>query len=82
MLITAADGRLYVLTDEGEVGLIEANPKEFTPAGSFKLPEKSTMPSTIPTSKDGKIWSHPVVANSRLHLRDHELIFCFEVKAK
>ena len=32
------------------------------------------------TSKFGKAWSHPVIADGRLHLRDHEFIFCYDVK--
>ena len=29
----------------------------------------------------GKIWTHPVVANGKLFLRDEDLIFCYDVKA-
>ena len=28
------------------------------------------------------IWAHPVVANGKLYLRDHELLFCFDIAAK
>ena len=30
----------------------------------------------------GRVWTHPVVANGRLYLRDQELVFCYDVKAK
>jgi outer membrane protein assembly factor BamB len=80
--LTSADGCLYVLTDDGEVGLVEASPKEFKELGSFKLPEKSTLPQTVPTSQSSGIWAHPVVANGRLFVRDHDLVFCFDVKGK
>ena len=30
----------------------------------------------------GKVWAPPVVANGKLFLRDQELLFCFDVKAK
>jgi hypothetical protein len=31
--------------------------------------------------KSGKIWTHPVISNGKLYLRDQELIFCFDVKS-
>jgi outer membrane protein assembly factor BamB len=80
--ITAADGCLYLLTDAGEVGLVGANPKEFKEISSFKLPETSAIPKTVPASKDSKIWAHPVVANGRLYVRAHDLVFCYDVKGK
>jgi len=30
--------------------------------------------------KSGKIWTHPVVADGKLYLRDQDLIFCYDVK--
>ncbi len=78
--LTSADNLLFLFTDEGEVGLVEANPAAFKKMGSFKLPETSKIPATVPTSKDSKAWSHPVVANGRLYLRAHDLIFCYDVK--
>jgi hypothetical protein len=30
--------------------------------------------------KPGSIWSHPVVANGRLYLRDQEMLYCYNVK--
>ena len=27
-------------------------------------------------------WSHPVVANGKLYLRDQDLLLCYDVKAK
>ncbi len=80
--LTAAEGLLYVLSDSGEVGLLEANPKEFKEISSFQLPEKSKLPQTLATSKNSLIWAHPAIANGRLYLRDHDLIFCFDVKGK
>ena len=36
--------------------------------------------ATLPNLRSAAIWTHPVVANGRLYLRDQELIFCYEVK--
>jgi outer membrane protein assembly factor BamB len=32
--------------------------------------------------EEGMIWTHPVIANGKLYLRDQELIFCFDVSSK
>jgi outer membrane protein assembly factor BamB len=78
--IISADGMLYLYTDNGEVGLAEANPKEFTLVGSFRLPQLSKYPRTRPSSHDSGVWSYPAIANGRLYLRDCEFIYCYEIK--
>lgn len=76
--LTAADGHLYLLTQKtGHCVLAEADPKGWTEKGRFALPEKSKFPR-----REGGIWAHPVVSDGKLYLRDHELLFCFDVKAK
>jgi hypothetical protein len=78
--ITAADGMLYLYSDKGEVGLVEPNSKAFKLVRQFMIPEKSKIPQKRTTSRGSKIWTHPVIADGRLHLRDHEFIFCFDFK--
>ncbi len=80
--ITAADGMLYLYSDEGVAVLLAATPKGWEEHGRFELPQKSTIPETRRTSRQAKLWAHPVVANGHLYLRDQELLFCFDVKAK
>jgi outer membrane protein assembly factor BamB len=80
--ITAADGMLYLYSDEGEVVLLKASPEGWQEHGRFGIPEKSKVPQQRPTSRAAKIWTPPVVANGRLYLRDEELLFCFDVSAK
>jgi outer membrane protein assembly factor BamB len=75
---TFADGKLYCYAEQdGAVTLIDADPTQPNIRGRFVIPEqsKSKKPS-------GKIWTPPVVSGGRLFLRDQELIFCFDVKAK
>lgn len=70
-----ADGHLYCYgEDDGVVVLIEASPKGWTEHGRFELPKKSTQ-----NLKSGKLWTHPVIANGKLYLRDQELLFCFKL---
>lgn len=74
--ITFADGMLYCLEESsGTVVLIEASPAGWSEKGRFKLD-----PQTAIRSSKGKVWTHPVIANGRLYLRDQDLIFCYAIK--
>jgi outer membrane protein assembly factor BamB len=79
--IIAADGLLYLMSDSGEVVLLEPNSKEWSEISRCKLPEASTTPQTRATSSRSGIWAHPAIANGHLFLRDQELIFCYDVRA-
>jgi outer membrane protein assembly factor BamB len=71
-----ADGMLYLLSeDNGTVVLLEASPKGWNEHGRFKLEPLSTQ-----RSSRGRVWTHPVVSNGHLYLRDQEFLFCFDVK--
>ena len=74
--IAYADGMLYCLgEDSGDVVLIEASPNGWNERGRFTL-----TPQTEQRAPRGKIWTHPVIVNGKLYLRDQELLFCFDVK--
>lgn len=71
-----ADGMLYCLAETtGDVALIEASPKGWTEHGRFTLD-----PQTRQRAPRGQIWTHPVVLNGRLYLRDQEFLSCYDVK--
>ena len=73
-----ADGMLYCVEESsGNVVLAEASPKEWREKGRFKL-----NPQTKIRSARGRIWSHPVISNGKLYLRDQDLIYCYGVKAR
>lgn len=75
--LTCADGQLYCYAeDSGTLALVEASPAGWKENGRFPIPEKSTIRKRGGT----KFWTHPVVANGRLYLRDQDLLFCFDVK--
>lgn len=69
--VTAADGRLYFLWEDGTVGLVEADPRRYALAGRFQLPKQ-----------EGPAWAHPVVAGGRLYLRWAGRLFCYDVTAR
>jgi outer membrane protein assembly factor BamB len=73
--VTAADGKLFCWGEKNDtVVMIDASPTGWTEHGRFTLPKKS--PKKKP---QGGYWTHPVVANGKLYLRDQDLIFCFDV---
>jgi outer membrane protein assembly factor BamB len=75
--IAYADGRFYCLDERnGTVALIEASPDGWKEHGRLKL-----EPQTTQRSPEGRIWTHPVVADGKLYLRDQELLACYNVKA-
>ncbi|HUQ72948.1 MAG TPA: PQQ-binding-like beta-propeller repeat protein [Planctomycetaceae bacterium] len=75
--VTCADGRLYCLDErDGTVKLVEPSPEGWKEHGQFKL-----SPQTEQRSPSGRIWTHPVVANGKLYLRDQEILLCYDVKA-
>jgi outer membrane protein assembly factor BamB len=69
--VALADGRLYYRTERGAMLLIEPNPKQYVERGRFDQPDRSEQPA----------WSHPVIANGKLYLRDQDVLFCYDVKA-
>ncbi len=78
--IIAADGMLYLYTDEGKVGLADADSKGFNLVSQFKIPEMSKIQPNRQTSKDSRTWTNPAIANGHLYLRDHEFIFAYKIK--
>ncbi len=69
-----ADGRLYLRQEDkaGTVVLIEASPAGYKEHGRFDQPSRSPQNS----------WSHPVIANGKLYLRDQDLLLCYDIKSK
>lgn len=72
-----ADGMLYCVDEkEGSVFLVEATPDGYKERGRFALPEKTKLRE----GTNGMVWTHPVVLNGKLYLRDQDLFWCFDVK--
>lgn len=74
--LVAADGRLYTYgARTGVVACVEATPDGFKEASRFTIPQKSTK-----RKSSGGIWTHPVIADGKLFLRDQELLFCYDLR--
>ena len=70
--LALADGRLYYRTEKGIMLLIEPSPKQYIERGRFDQPDRSKQPA----------WSHPIIANGKLYLRDQDVLLCYDVKAQ
>ncbi len=67
---------LYCLEERtGIVALIEASPNGWIEKGRFAL-----SPLTNIRSPKGAVWTHPVITNGKLYLRDQNYIYCHDVK--
>ena len=66
-----ADDRMYLYSEQGVVGLAEANPAGYREHGRFQIRTGSS-----PT------WSHPIVSNGRLFIRDQDTIYAYDVRQK
>jgi outer membrane protein assembly factor BamB len=74
--LTCADGHLVCYSEnDGTAVLIAASPEGWKESGRFTLPRETSI-----RKANSKIWTHPVIANGRLFLRDQDLVFCFDVR--
>ncbi len=74
--IAYADGRFYCVDEsDGRVVLIDASPKGWQSRGEFLL-----EPQTQLRKPAGRIWTHPVIVDGKLYLRDQELLYCYDVR--
>lgn len=67
--LVAADGLLFMLSDQGLVVLVEANSKAFVEKGRIQ-------------AMTGRAWTSPSLAEGRLFLRDQDEIVCLDVRAQ
>jgi outer membrane protein assembly factor BamB len=75
--VAYADGMLYCVDEgDGTVVLAEASPKGWKETGRFVLD-----PQTEIRSSKGKIWTHPVIVNGKMYLRDQDHVYCYDVKS-
>ena len=54
---------------DGVVALVEATPDGYNLKGSFK-----------PAYQDGNSWSHPLIVDGRLYLREQDRLMCYDVR--
>lgn len=69
--VVCADGQLYFRYQNGLMALISASPKGYHLNGTFQIPDVA-----------GPSWSHPVVADGRLYLREQDRLLVYDVHKK
>jgi hypothetical protein len=67
-----ADGRLYMLSQEGEMALAKPTDEGFEWHGRFEFVTKRCRDA----------WAHPVLLDRRLYLRYHGRLTCYDVAAR
>jgi hypothetical protein len=73
--VIGVDGRLILLDERsGSVAVAAASPDGWKELGRMEFPERTKMETT-----DNMVWTHPVIANGNLYLRDHDLLFCLDL---
>jgi outer membrane protein assembly factor BamB len=70
--LVMADERLYLRTERGELILIEPNRERFVERGRFEQPDRSGEAA----------WTHPVIANGKLYVRDQDVLYCYDIARK
>jgi outer membrane protein assembly factor BamB len=74
--VTCADGNLYCYAEkDGTCLLVPATAAGWKEQGRFVIPRHAAH-----REFNNNVWTHPVVANGRLYLRDQELLFCYDIK--
>ncbi len=69
--VVYADKRLYVLGEDGVMGLVEATPEAYKEVSRFEIPK-----GRYPT------WTPPVISDGRLYLREQDNLTCYDIKAR
>ncbi|MDR0573579.1 MAG: PQQ-binding-like beta-propeller repeat protein [Tannerella sp.] len=73
--VVGVDGRLIFLDERsGTFAVVTASPEGWKEVGRMEFPERTNMRTT-----DNMVWTHPVIANGNIFLRDHDLLFCFDL---
>ena len=58
------------------MALVEATSESYREKGRFTPPDPPKHANEME-----KAWAYPVVANGRLYIRDHGMVWCYDVKA-
>jgi outer membrane protein assembly factor BamB len=69
--ILYADGMLYCRDENGTLSLVSATSQGFELKGQFDPPDQSGK----------KTWPHLVIAHGQMHVRDQDVLLCYDVRA-
>jgi outer membrane protein assembly factor BamB len=69
--LAAADGHLYVVSENYAVGLVEATPEGYREKGRFSIRDAG-LPS----------WAHPAISGGRLYIRNQDTLIAYDVRER
>lgn len=69
--VIAADGHLYILSENNVVGLVEATPAGYREKGRFTIRDQG-WPS----------WAHPAIAGGRLFIRNQGTLAAYDIRER
>jgi outer membrane protein assembly factor BamB len=67
--VLLASGHLIVMTDDGELVLVKANPEKHEEIAKF-------------SALEGRTWNYPALAGGRLLVRNATEMACYDIAAK
>ncbi|MBM3954956.1 MAG: pyrrolo-quinoline quinone [Planctomycetes bacterium] len=70
--VIAADGHIYMRYSDGTLALVKADPQAYREVSAFKIPDSGDRPS----------WSHAVIVDGLLYLREGDAILCYDLRRK
>ena len=68
--VVYADRKIVFRDENGPVVLLAADSSEYKELGRFEQPDRSERPA----------WSHPVIADGKLYLRDQDKLLVYNLK--
>lgn len=69
-VVIGAGNHVYFRYANGVVAMVEADPSGFKLVSSFKIPDAGPRPG----------WSHPVVLDGKLFIREQDRILCYDIR--
>ena len=69
--VTAADGSLYIQSEDNIFGLADATPAGYRERGRLRIPDKG-LPS----------WAHPAISDGRLYVRNQDTVIAYDIRMR
>ncbi len=68
--VIAAEGLLYLQSEDGDAALVEATPNSYTEISRFRFGKQ-----------DEPTWALPAISEGRMFLRDQDRVTCYDIRA-